>query len=330
MMENVAIADALERYASLLDLAGAGYYTVRAYRRAAELIRPLETPVAELVRNGRIRELRGIGSGIEARLRELVEEGEIAHSRELEGEVEPELVGLGRFLGLGPKRAVELGRALGVRTAAELRDAIQEGRVSAVRGFGPKTEAKLRAALVREQEPRPPRGLLLNRARELAAAIADALGGAVAGDPRRWADVSNAFAIVCSAAKPQDVLHRFAELPQIVSAVDRDKRRALGVTVEGVPVELVVAEPARFGTELVRATGSRAFIESIEPLPDAPDEEGVFAALGLPYVPPELREEPFGGEPPPLVELEQIRGYLHVTARDVLNTRPLAQLPLDG
>src|SRR5439155_16220708 len=162
MMANSAVADALERYASLLDLAGSGYYNVRAYRRAAELIRPLQTPVAELLRSGRVRELRGIGAGIEARLRELVETGSIEHARELEGEVEPELVGLGRFLGLGPKRAVELGRALGVRTADELRAAILEGRLADVRGFGPKTEAKLLAALAREAERRAPRGLLLN------------------------------------------------------------------------------------------------------------------------------------------------------------------------
>src|SRR5207237_268502 len=167
MPANAAIADALERYASLLDLAGAGYYTVRAYRRAAELIRPLDTPVAELVRSARVRDLRGIGPGIEARLRALVETGEITHARELD------------------------------------------------------------------------------RARELAETTAGALGCTPAGDPRRWKDVSNRFAVVCTSA---DVLDRFAALPQIVSVVSRDDRRALGVTVEGVPVEVVVAEPKRFGT----------------------------------------------------------------------------------
>src|SRR5207247_10570578 len=146
-----------ERYASPLALAGAGHYTVRASRRAAALIRPLDASVAEFVRTSRVRELRGIGPGIEARLRELVETGEIAHARELEGEVEPELVGLGRYLGLTPQRAVELGRALSVRTAADLRTAIRQGRVRTVHGFGPKTEARLRAALEREDEPRPRR-----------------------------------------------------------------------------------------------------------------------------------------------------------------------------
>src|SRR5438132_833582 len=184
-VDNAAIAERLEAFATLLDLAGAGYYSARAYRRAAELIRATNAPVAELVRAGRVRELRGIGTGIEARLRELVETGEIAELRELEREVDPELVGLGRFLGLAPKRAV-------------------------------------------------------------------------------------------------------------------------GATVEGVPVELVVAEPARFGTDLLRATGSEAYVEALGPLPDAAEEEDVYRALGIPWLPPELREEPFRGEPPPLVELSDV------------------------
>jgi DNA polymerase (family 10) len=307
--DNAAIANYLERYASLLDLAGSSYYAVRAYRRAAELIRPLPTPVAELVRDGRARELRGIGPGLEARLRELVETGEIAHARELEGEVEPELVGLGRFLGLTPKRAVEIGRALGARTAPELREAIASQRLEQVPGVGPKTAARLREALSREDEPRARRGLLLNRARELAESLAEALDGIAAGDPRRWADVSNRFVVVSSSV---DALHRFAALPSIVSVVERAADRAVGLTVEGVPVELVVAEPTRLGTELVRATGTRAFVESLGPLPDAADEERLFEALGLPFVPPELREGPYAAPPPALVELAQIRGDLHV------------------
>jgi DNA polymerase (family X) len=93
--------------------------------------------------------------------------------------------------------------------------------------------------------------------------------------------------------------------------VEQEERRALGVTVEGVPVELVAAEPERFGTALVRATGSPAYVAALEPLPDAPDEEAVYRALDLPWCPPELREEPFRGEPPALVEPQQIRGDLH-------------------
>ncbi len=118
------------------------------------------------------------------------------------------------------------------------------------------------------------------------------------------------------------MLARFAELPQVVALIEQGERRAVGVTVEGVPVELVVAEPHEFGTALVRATGSRTYVEALEPLPDGPDEPWVYKALGIPWCPPELREEPFRGEPPPLLEPKQIRGDLHchTTRSDGRNT----------
>jgi DNA polymerase (family X) len=309
--DNAEIADRLEQFASLLELAGAGPYTARAYRRAADLIRATQAPVAELVRQGRARELRGIGSGIERRLRELVETGEIAELQELEREVSPELAGVGRLLGVSAKRMLEIGSVLGVRTLAELREAAREGRLREVPGIGPETEKKLLAALAREPQAAAPRPLLLNRSRPLLESIAEALGGLAAGDPRRWRDASERLAVVVPAERAEPVLDRFQALPQIVAVVERGDRRALGVTMEGVLVELVVAEPARLGTELVRATGAPEWVAALEPLPDAPDEEAVFAALGLPFVPPELREPAAGGEPRALVELHDIRGDLH-------------------
>ncbi|HEV2772512.1 MAG TPA: PHP domain-containing protein [Thermoleophilaceae bacterium] len=310
-MENPEIADRLDAFASLLELAETNPYTARAYRRAAETIRGTALSVAELVTSGRARELRGIGPGIEARLRELVETGAIAELAELERELAPDLVGLGRYLGLSAKRSVELARALGVRTADQLREAAAAGRLQAVAGIGPKTEARLLGALAREAEPRPRRGLLLNRAWELVGAIAAAVDGEAAGDVRRWRDSCERLAVVCATPGPGPVLARFAALPQIVAVVEQGERRAVGVTVEGVPVELVAAAPQRFGTALVRATGSPAYVAALEPLPDAPDEESVYRALGLAWCPPELREEPFGGEPPALVEPDEIRGDLH-------------------
>jgi DNA polymerase (family 10) len=310
-MDNAAIAGQLDAFASLLELAGAGRYTARAYRRAADLIRTTPAPIAELVRAGRVRELRGIGPGIERRLRELVETGEIAELRELEREVSPELAGVARFFGISVKRMLEIGRALDVRTLPELRAVAEEGRLREVPGIGPETERKLVAAMAREPARVAPRPLLLNRSRPLVEAIAEELGGVAAGDPRRWRDASELFAVVCAAARPGAVLDRFEELPQIVTVVEREGRRALGVTVEGVPVEVVVAAPARFGTELVRATGSPEWVAGLEPLPDASDEAGVFRTLGIPFVPPELREDGFRGDPGRLLELGDVRGDLH-------------------
>ena len=308
--DNATIAERLEAFAVLLDLAGSGHYTARAYRRAAETVRETPAPVAELVRSGRVQELRGIGPGIAARLRELVDTGAIAELDELEREVRPELVGLGRMLGIGPQRMVEIGRALGVSTAAELREAAREGRLRDVPGIGPKTEERVLARLESPERPRR-QGLLLNRARALLEEIAGALGGEVAGDPRRWADSSFELAVVVAAPRPKAVLDAFEHLSTIVSVVEREQRRALGVTVEGLPVELVAAEPSRFGTDLLRATGASAYVEALGPLPAAADEEGVYAALGVPWCPPELREEPFRGTAPQLVELDDVRGDLH-------------------
>jgi len=309
-LDNATIAERLEAFAGLLDLAGSGYYTSRAYRRAAETIRESKAPIAKLVREGRVQDLRGIGPGIAGRLSELVQTGRIAELDELEREVQPELVGLGRFLGIGPKRMVEIGTALGVRTVDEFRAAAREGRLTSVPGIGPQTEQRILAALERERRPQK-RGLLVNRARALVEEIAAALDAELAGDPRRWADTSFDLAVVRAAERPKAVLDAFERLPAIVAVVERSARRALGVTVEGVPVELIVAEPSRFGTELLRATGTRAYVDALEPLPQAPEESGVYAALGIPFCPPELRERPFRGEPPPLVEVGDVRGDLH-------------------
>jgi DNA polymerase (family 10) len=312
-VSNTEIAAKLEALAALMELNGASYYAARAYRRAAELIRETRAPVAELVIEGRVRELRGIGSGIETRLRELVETGDLEELRELEHTVKPELVALAHLLRMTPKRMRELADALGVRTRQELREAVEDGRLEALPGVGPKTVERLREGLSQSSRPRPRRGLLLNRAWGLARGVADALDGTVAGDPRRWRDSCEDFAVVVATEEPAAMLAAFEALPEIVSVVERAPARALGITVEGVPIELVTAPPASGGTALLRATGSEDYIRALEPLPEQATEEEVYAALGVPWCPPELRERPHRQEPPPfLVRVDDIHGDLHV------------------
>jgi DNA polymerase (family 10) len=205
---------------------------------------------------------------------------------------------------------LEIGRVLDVRTVDELRAAAREGRLQEVPGIGPSTEKRVLERLEREHtEPR--QGLTLNRARALTEEVAAAAGGEVAGDPRRWADASFDLAVVVASDQPEGVLEQFERLAAIVAVVEREPRRAVGVTVDGIPLELVVAEPNRFGTELLRTTGSRRYVDALGLLPAAADETALYAALGVPWCPPELREEPFAGEPPPLVELDDVRGDLH-------------------
>ncbi len=310
-MDNARIADHLDAFATLLELAESNPYQPRAYRRVAETIRAVPVPIEELVLAGKVRQLNGIGPGIEARLRELVETGEIAELRELERELVPGLVGLGRFLGLTTQRSLEIARALEVRTPEEFRAAVADGRLRALPGVGPKLEARVTEALARETAAPTAPGLLLDRARALVEGIASALDGEAAGDPRRWRDSCEQLAVVCMGSDPASALARFEALPQIVAVIERHQWRVRGLTVEGVPIELVVAPPERFGTELLRATGSAGYVAALEPLPAAATEHAVYEALGLPWVPPELREAPFHGEPPALLEERDIRGDLH-------------------
>ena len=309
-LDNAAVAERLDAFAGLLDLAGGSGYSSRAYRRAAETIRATEAPILQLARQGRAQELRGIGPGIAARLRELAETGTIAALSVVGGVAGPEVVGLGRLLGLSPRRTVEIARALGVQTPDDFRRAAGEGRLREAPGIGPATEAKILERL-RAGAERPPRGLTINRARPLVEEIASALGGEIAGDPRRWADASFDLAVVVPATDADAVVAAFEELPQIVTLVERGERRATGVTVEGVPVVLHLPLPDQLGTELVRQTGSRRYVEALGQLPDASGEGELYAALGIPWCPPELREAPFRDTPPALVDLADVRGDLH-------------------
>ena len=314
-MDNAAIADRLDAFATLLELADANPYQPRAYRRAAETDprrRRCRSPSS--CGRGRVRELRGIGPGIEARLRELVETGEIAELRELERELAPGLVGLGRFLGLDGEA---VGRDRAGARRAHAGGVPRGGRGGAAadgaRGSGRRLEARVLEALAREGEPRPPRGLLLDRRASWSAAIADALGGEPAGDARRWRDSCEQLAVVCAAADPRRVLERFAALPADRRGDRAAERRAVGVTVEGVPIELVAAEPrgvrhrARARDRLAGVRGGARAAAGRARRAGASTR-----ALGLPWCPPELREAPFRGEPPaPCSSVGDIRGDLH-------------------
>ena len=309
-LDNPALAERLDAFAGLLDLSEASPYTARAYRRAAETIRETPAPVAELVRSGRVQELRGIGPGIAARLRELVDTGRIAELDELEREVRPALVGLGRHLGIAPRRMIEIATTLGVSSPDQLRRAAREGALTRVPGIGPATERKILARLDADQS-RPTRGLRLDRARRLVEDVANALGGEPAGDPRRWSDLSFDLSVVVATDEPENVIASFERLSQVVTVVERGERYAVGVTAEGLPVALHLPARSTFGTELVRRTGTHEYVDGLGALPAAPDEKGVYARLGIPWCPPELRERPFRGDPPSLVGLGDVQGDLH-------------------
>ena len=207
---------------------------------------------------------------------------------------------------------------------------VRSGRAREIAGVGPGIEPRLRELvetgalaeatelrerlapeLVRQARRRTRRqrsGLLLNRARAVAERIAEGLEGSIAGDPRRGVELCGHIAVV---VHERESLERAVGLPDIVAVAERDESRVLAVTADGIPVEIIAAPRRRFGTELLRATGSAEWIESLPELPEAASEDEVFARLGLTVVPPELRE--VGAPPPPLNLLStgDVRGDLH-------------------
>ena len=176
VLDNARVAAELEALAALLDLAESTPYASRAYRRAAAIIRELRSPIMTLVREGRERELRGIGPGISARLRELAETGSIAEVDELRRRARPDLVALGRLLGIAPKRMLKIASVIGADTPDDFRRIAREGSLQRVPGIGPVTERVILERLG-EETGQPRRGLLLPAARDLVDGIAAALGG---------------------------------------------------------------------------------------------------------------------------------------------------------
>ena len=295
-LDNATVAERLEAFAALLDLAELTPYTSRAYRRAAETIRETPAPILELARSGRVEELRGIGPGIAARLRELAETGRIAELEELRAGRTTRARRPRAVLGIAPQRMLEIAAALGVESPDDFRREAREGRLRTVPGIGPATEAQILARIAfgaepaRQGTPSGPCARARSRGSRLRwAARSRATHGA--GRTPRSTSASS-----CRRGEPGEVLDAFERLPQIVTVVEAGERRALGVTSRACRSRSISPSPNRFGTELVRRDRDvgRTSTRSSR-LPEAEDEDAVYTALGVPWCPPELREEPFRG-----------------------------------
>ena len=251
--DNTALAERLEAFAALLDLAGASYYTARAYRRAAELD-PVDAGARGSARSCRAgcASYAGSGLGIERRLVELVETGRIAELDELERRCSREIVGLGRFLGLVREARGRDRRGVGRGHGGGVPRGDRDGRLARCRVSGRRRRrssqrgARARGAAAAARAYAQPRAGL---SCEPIAEAAERCGGGRSA-PLAGRCPSDSLLSVSD----NNALERFHELPQIVG---RRGRRPVGVTVEGVPVELVVAPADRFGTELLRATAPR-------------------------------------------------------------------------
>jgi DNA polymerase (family 10) len=308
-VDRSAVAGLLEEIASLLALKGENPFKVRAFENAARALSSLEDFDGRMAR-GEIGKVKGIGASIAEVIREASTTGRSTVRDELRASFPPGIFDLLKVPGLGPKRASALYAALGIGSLAELGYAIAENRLSVLSGFGPKVQEKLAEGLrfVASTAGR----LRLPEARAASDAAAAALARAgieveVAGELRRRSEVVSSL-VFASPSAP--------ELAAGAAALPRDRG--------DLPVSIVSRGPAGFGTALVLATGSDAHLEALRSTApgllerDFATEEALYAAAGLAFVPPELREgrgeieRARAGTLPRLVGDGDLRGIFHV------------------
>ncbi len=346
---NAAIADALEELGDLYELDGAIAYRVLAYRTAAKAIRNASVSVAALAREGRATELAGIGNTLQEKILALAQTGTIPAAEKLRAKFPPGVVAITRLPGIGAKRARLMYTELGVDSPKALREAALAQRLRTVRGLGPKLEESVLTA-VEQLEANPDAArtarVLLPRALELGEALVAGLqqlagDGAhiqIAGSARRQADSVKDLDLIATTTRPTTLAKSLAKLEQVEQVSSASKAGARARTHAGIGVDLRIAKPAQLGDLLQHFTGSGAHNAALREaavrdglhvseygiLDDATGktatfatEQQVYARLGLPFIPPELRENrgeldaARAGELPRLIELQDIRGDLH-------------------
>ncbi|HZT53149.1 MAG TPA: DNA polymerase/3'-5' exonuclease PolX [Gaiellaceae bacterium] len=342
---NAEIADQFDLLADLLELEGSDSFRVAAYRRAAARVRETAGSVAQLALEGRATRLPGIGRTIQEKIVQIVERGEIETLTAKKAAVPPEVVLFTKLPGLGPKTAARIWRELGIETLEELKAAAEGERLRTLAGLGPKSEAKILAALAaRAERPEPARQLLGTGLPAVQAVVAalrelpEATAVSEAGSVRRRKETFRDLDVIAAAADPAALTARFAGLSWVADVAAHGDTKATVVSRDGLRFDLRVVAPESFGNLLQHFTGSKAHNVAMREeavrrglsiseygvtttetgeVFRSPDEDAVYEFLGYQPIPPELRENAGEleaarrGALPRLVELADVRGDLH-------------------
>lgn len=342
-IHNADVADAFDEIGDLLAIEGENPFRIRAYRRAARIVRSLPTELAEMRGPDEYDAIPGIGADLARKIAELIGSGRLEALERLRREVPPQTRELLNLPGLGPVRVRALMSQLKVRNEADLSRALAAGRVVSVPGFGPGLESRLKAALAKRQ-PGASRRLPLSVAGQYAKPLREYLASLpgvsrveVAGSFRRGRETVGDLDVLASAASGAKLfaaLKRYADLRGLSAS---GTTKATGVLRNGLQVDVRVVEPRSFGAALHYFTGSKDHNIHLRRLARARDlklseyglfrgarrlagetEQGLYRALGLSFVPPELREdrgeiEAAGRDAlPTLIERSDLKGDLHV------------------
>lgn len=342
-MTNEEIARQFDMIADLMEIKGEEGFRLRAYRRGAESIRSAERPVYDVWEEGELKELPGIGDAIAEKIDAYIRTGSIPALEALKEEVPISLLEVIRVSDVGPKKAAKFWAELGITTIEALEQAAKEGQLRALSGMGEKSEAKILAgieSLRRQQTDR----ISIDEASRLADAILNDLRALeivqraeVAGSLRRGRETIGDLDLVVAAEDVQAVTEFLLDRLPIGRIRGRGKTKLSLETEGGVRLQVWFHPENRFGTAWQYATGSQAHNVRLRELALkqglslsehslqkddggeilCADEPGVYQAMQLPWIPPELREDrgeiqaALEGKLPQLIELDQISGDLH-------------------
>jgi DNA polymerase (family 10) len=342
---NDVLAEQFDLLADLMELEGADSFRIGAYRKASARIRETPSSVAQLALDGKAKLLQGIGKTIEAKIVEVVDDGEIHALTKRKAEVPAEVATFMRLPGLGPKTARRIWQELGITTVAGLKAAAEAQQLRGHAGIGAGTEEKIAAALAKPQAAQGPRRSLLGTTLPKLRAVVGELREhpasvevSLAGSARRMRETVRDLDIIATATDPQALVDHFCSLPFVVDVAAKGSTKATVVSHDGYRFDLRVVPPESYGNLLQHFTGSknhnvalredavrRGFSVSEYSVTEVETgeehhfarEEDVYRFLGYDWIPPELREDggelaaARKGELPKLVELSDLRGDLH-------------------
>jgi DNA polymerase (family 10) len=345
---NAEFARIFREVAELLELSSANPFRVRAYVNAARVLEESPVSVAHMAREqpAQLRELPGIGEDLAAKVEEIARTGSLAFLQELSRQAPPGAVALMHVPGIGPRKARLLSERLGVRSVAGLARAARAGRVRALPGFGARSEQRLLAELAHAAPDE--RRMLRARAAQYAEPLLEWMRGAtgigrveLAGSFRRCRETVGDLDLLVENEDGRAAVRHFTAYPQVARILARGTTRAAVQLAGGLHVDLRVLPAESYGAALHYFTGSKAHNIAVRGMGRARGlkiseygvfrgarrtggrtEAEVFAAVGLPFIPPELREDrgeidaARRGQLPSLVTLADIRGDLQSHSTD--------------
>lgn len=341
-MNQAQIAERLEAIATLMELKGENPFKIRAFSSGARLVETLDADLADLVAQGTLRSIKGIGPGLADVITELVTTGKSTAYDELKAAIPDGLIEMTGIPGLGPKKIKAIHEGLGITTVGELEYACNENRLAGLAGFGAKTQEKILAgiALMKASRGKFLCSEALGAAEDLLAALQGhpaVVRSAIAGSLRRAKEVVKDADLIASSDDPEAVMAFFVSLPQVQEIVSHGPTKSSVRLENGLSVDLRVVSDADYPFTLHHFTGSkehntlmrqRALARGLklneyglwrgEERLACADEAAIFQALDLAYVPPELREGmgelelAESGLVPELVTQADLQGIFHV------------------